>query len=197
MSMRAMLKYLLAAAILFTLSNPMPADDPEAKVRDESAKANEAVAGAKQRLNQLKQLAASGAIGSLNLDRAEIDLAETQIRLAIIERNNRDLFDSLSALVTVRENRWQQLKQAATSGAVARPSVNNARIELALTRMRLELHTIVAIREQELVDLQEAARGGLVSQRRVEEVRKDLEKARGRLQRHLATAVVTHATATK
>lgn len=175
MSAHATSSFVLALTLVFSLSGREAAGDAKPVGPADAAKAKQAVAAAEQTLSQLK--GAAGAVPASRVIQAEADLAEAQVRLAAAEGKQQALLDGLSVLVALRERQWEQLKQA--TGAVPQRRVNNARIELAEARIRLELHTIVVLREQELAGLAETS--AAVPKRQIDEARKALKEARTRL----------------
>ena len=174
MSVNQLTRVVLGFLVLFSLAGRTLAGEVQS---DEVLKAREAVAAAEQRLNQVKELAESGALPGRCLAQAEIDLAEARISLAALEGNQQAVLDGLTALVEQHQRRWEQLQQV--SGAIPGRSLLRARIDLAEARVRLELQTLLAIRQQELANLEKL---GVLPGRAVDQARQALDRARDRVQ---------------
>ena len=181
MSVIQMTRFVLAFLVLLSLASRALLAESQSVEDERVPKAKEAVAAAEQRLNQIKELAESGALPGRRLQQAEIDLAEARISLAALEGKQQEVLDGLTALVEQHQRRWEQLQQIAASSAVPGRTALRARIDLAEARVRLELQTLLAIREQEVANLEAVAKEGAVPQRALDEARQALDEARGRI----------------
>jgi len=174
-------KIVLAVAFLLSVSAPVLADVGQPAADDQVQKATEAVAAVQQRLDQLKEVAASGAVPGRRVQEAEIDLAEARVSLAALEGKQQAVLDGLTSLVEQLQRRWEQVQQLEESGAIPKRTALRTRIDLAEARVRLELQTLADVRRQELIGLEEGAKLGAVPQRAVDEARQALDLARGRI----------------
>lgn len=166
------------ALALSALSTITRADDKPSK-QEAIAKARQDVIDAEKQLNTvLVTLTPSGvpAVGIKELILAQLTLLEAKARLALLEEKSQELLENLTTLTEVRQKIW-----AASKGAGDKSEADEARVELASARVRLELHSIVMVRERQLAEAQELVKQRKATQSVADAAQKALDAARARL----------------
>jgi len=101
--------------------------------------------------------------------------------LAELENRRDTIVENLKTITAIRQRQLTRRVELAQQSLIAETKVDEARIDLAESRIRLALHTILALRQRQLDRVMKLHEQNLVPQRSIEKARKELAEALGRI----------------
>ena len=140
-----------------------------------------AVALALRNLEQKSTLAKQDLASETTLDNARLKLAEARANLSEFSYDGDALLKHLQEQISIRQRQLNLVAKLVQERLVTDSSIDEARIKLGDSRIRLELHEVRSARERQLALQEKLHEEGLVPSSQVEKARIGLLKVRRRL----------------